>query len=240
VKARNLILGAGAVVLVATAAGVVWLASSLDSLIQSAIERYGPEITGVTVQVGSVSLSPRDGRGSIKGLRLGNPKGYRTDKAAALGEITVALDPATLAGDVIRIREIVVHGADITYEKVGNLTNLEAIQRNVDAYVRKLGGGQPSAGSQQKKMIIDSLVIRSSKVNLSSALTAGNTLTVNLPDLTLRDIGKRTNSATAGATAAEVTRQVINALVAAVGRAAASGLKKSASGLGDSVRGLFR
>jgi hypothetical protein len=236
VRTRNLILGAGAIVLVATVAGVAWLASSLDSLIQSAIERYGPEITGVTVQVRSVNLSPRDGRGSIKGLRLGNPKGYRTDKAAALGEITVALDPATLAGDVIRIREIVVHGADITYEKTGNLTNLEAIQRNVDAYVRKLGGSQQPAGGQQKKMIIDSLVIRSSKVNLSSALTAGNSLSVSLPDLHLRDIGKRTN----GATAAEVTRQVINALVAAVGRAATSGLKRGASGVGESVRGLFR
>jgi hypothetical protein len=240
VKTRHLILGAGAAVLVTTIAGVAWLASSLDSLVKSAIERYGPEITGVTVQVGSVNLSPRDGRGSIKGLRLGNPKGYRTARALALGEITIALEPASLAGDVIRIREIVVEGADITYEKVGNLTNLEAIQRNVDAYARKFGGAQPAAGGRQKKMVIDSLVIRSSKVNLSSALTAGNALSVSLPDIHLRDIGKRTNNATAGATAAEVTRQVINALVAAVGRAAASGLRKSASGVGDSVRGLFR
>lgn len=235
-RTRNLILAAGAVVLVTAVAGGVWLASSLDSLVKSAIERYGPEITGVSVQVDSVNLSPRDGRGSIKGLRLGNPKGYRTHRALALGEITVVLDPATLADDVIRIREIVVQGADITYEKAGNLTNLEAIQRNVDAYARKFGGGQPSADRRQKKMIIDRLVIRSSKVNLSSALTAGSSLSVSLPDLHLRDIGKRTN----GATAAEVTRQVINALVSAVGRAAASGLRKGASGLGDSVRGLFR
>jgi hypothetical protein len=236
VRIRNLAIAAGAAVLVAAIAAAVWIASSLDSLVKSAIERYGPEITAVSVKVGAVNLSPRDGRGEIKHLRLGNPKGYRTARALDLGEIRIALDPSSLAGDVIRIREIVVQGADITYEKLGNLTNLEAIQRNVDAYVRQYGGGQPAAGGKQKKMIIDSLVIRSSKVNLSSALTAGNSVTVALPDLHLRDIGKRTN----GATAAEVTRQVINALVAAVGRAAASGLKRGASGMGESVRGPFR
>jgi hypothetical protein len=235
-KTRTLVLGSSAAILAAVIAGAAWLAFSLDSLVKSAIERYGPEITGVSVNVGSVSLSPRDGHGSIKSLRLGNPKGYKTARALTLGEISIALDPMTLGSDVIRIREIVISGADITYEKVNNLTNLEAIQRNVEAYARGVGGGQPEAGGPQKKMIIDSLVIRSSKVNLNSALTAGGTLSVALPDVRLRDIGKRSNGATAG----EVTRQVINALVASVTRAAASGLKKGAGGAANSVRGLFR
>ena len=234
-RIRKIVLAVGGVALVAVIAGVAWLAFSLDSLVKSAIERYGPEITGVSVNVGSVSLSPRDGRGSIKNLRLGNPRGYKTARALVLGEISIALDPMTLGSDVIRIREIVVSGADITYEKVNNLTNLEAIQRNVEAYTRGIGG-QPEAGGPQKKMIIDSLVIRSSKVNLNSALTAGGTLSVALPDVRLHDIGKRSNGATAG----EVTRQVINALVASVARAAASGLKKGAGGAANSVRGLFR
>src|SRR5258706_329418 len=160
-KIRNIVLAAGGVALIAAIGGVAWLAFSLDSLVKSAIERYGPEITGVSVNVGSVSLSPRDGHGSIKNLRLGNPKGYKTARALALGEISIALDPMTLGGNVIRIREIVISGADITYEKVNNLTNLEAIQRNVEAYMRGVGGGQPEAGGPQKKMIIDSLVIRS-------------------------------------------------------------------------------
>jgi len=235
-RTRNIVLAAGGAALLAAIGGALWLAFSLDSLVKSAIERYGPEITGVSVNVGAVNLSPRDGHGSIKSLRLGNPKGYKTARALALGEISIVLDPMTLGSDVIRIREIIVSGADITYEQLNNVTNLEAIQRNVEAYTRSIGGGQPGAGGPQKKMIIDSLVIRSSKVNLNSALTAGGTMSVALPDLHLRDIGKRSNGATAG----EVTRQVISALAASVTRAAASGLKKSAGGAADSVRGLFR
>jgi hypothetical protein len=239
VKLRNAILVAGGGVLVAAIGAGIWLASSLDSLVKSAIETYGPEITGVSVKVGSVSLSPASGRGTIKGLRLGNPKGFKTGHALALSEISVTLDPASLARDVILIREILVSGANVSYEKAGNTTNLEAIQRNVDDYMRKFGGGQPAAGGPQKKMIIDNLVIRSSKVNLAAGLTGGSTITTSIPDVRLRDIGKKTNGATAG----EVVRQVIGALTASVTRAAAAAvgaIKKGAGKATDSVRGIFR
>jgi hypothetical protein len=238
-KLRNVVWIAGAGLLVIAIGAGIWLASSLDSLVKSAIETYGPEITGVSVKVGSVRLSPTSGQGAIKGLRLGNPPGFKTGQALALSEISVTLDPASVARDVILIREILVSGADISYEKVGNTTNLETIQRNVDAYMRKFGGGQPAAGGPQKKMIIDSLSIRSSKVNLAAGLTAGSTITVPLPDVRLRDIGRKSNGATAG----EVVRQVIGAITANVTRAAASALgaiKKGAGKAVDSVRGIFR
>lgn len=238
-KVRNLILiGGGGLLAVAIGAGV-WLYSSLDSLVKSAIETYGPQITGVSVSVGSVKLSPTSGQGTIKGLRLGNPPGYKTSHALTLSEISVTLDPASLTGNLILIREILVSGADVSYEKVGNTTNLDAIQHNVDAYMRKFGGGQPQAGGPQKKMIIDSLVIQASKVELTAGLTGGSTFTAQVPDVRLRDIGKRTNGATAG----EVVRQVIGALSSAVTRSATAALGSITKGAGkaaDSVRGLFR
>jgi hypothetical protein len=74
---------------------------------------------------------------------------------------------------------------------------------------------------------------------VTSSLTAGSTVTTSIPDVRLRDIGKRSNGATAG----EVTRQVMNALVSAVTRAATAALGNITKGAGkaaDSVRGLFR
>ena len=238
-KLRTILLAAATAGLVVVIAAGIWLASSLDSLLKSAIETYGPEITGVSVKVGAVSLSPRSGHGSVRNLRLGNPKGYKADRALALGEISITLDPASLARDVILIREVVVSGADITYEKSGNIANLDVIQRNVEAYTRKFGGGKPAAGGPQTKMIIDHLYIRNSKASVASALTAGRPVATTLPNIHLRDIGKRTNGATAG----QVTQQVMGALTASATRAAASALRgvgKSAGGAVDSVRGLFR
>jgi hypothetical protein len=238
-KLRNIALVAGGGLVVAAIGAGVWLYSSLDSLVKSAIETYGPQITGVSVTVGSVSLSPTSGQGTIKNLRLGNPQGYKTRHAVAVGEITVRLDPASLASNPVLIREILVSGADVNYEKVGNTTNLETIQRNVDAYMRKSGGGKASAGGPEKKMIIDRLAIRGTRASATSSLIAGSTVTTSIPDIQLRDIGKRSNGATAG----EVTRQVMNALTAAVTRAATAALGNITRGAGkaaDSVRGLFR
>jgi hypothetical protein len=238
-RLRNvLLLAAGGILAIAIGVGI-WLYSSLDSLVKSAIETYGPQITGVSVKVGSVKLSPTSGQGTIKGLRLGNPPGYKTGHALMLAEISVTLDPASLTRDVILIRDILVSGADVSYEKVGNITNLEAIQRNVDNYMRQFSGGQPAGGGPQKKMIIDRLAIRGSKVNLSAGLTAGSTFSASVPDVQLRDIGKRSNGATAG----EVARQAIGALTASVARAATAALGNFTKGAGkaaDSVRGLFR
>jgi hypothetical protein len=127
----------------------------------------------------------------------------------------------------------------VNYEKIGNTTNLDTIQRNVDAYLRKFGGGQPAAGGPQKKMIIDRLTIHSTKVNLTAGLTAGSTISTGVPDVNLRDVGKRSNGATAG----EVVRQIIGALTASVTRAATAALGNITKGAGkavDSVRGLFR
>jgi hypothetical protein len=239
-KLRNILLIGGGGLLAIVIGAVIWLASSLDSIVKSAIETYGPDILGVSVKVGSVSLSPTSGQGTIKGLRIGNPSGYKTSHALTLSEISITVDPASLTGDVVHIKDVLVSGTDVSYEKVGNTTNLDTIQHNVDAYMRKHGGGgKPASGEPQKKMIIDNLVIQGTKAEVTGGLTAGKTVSASIPDVRLRDIGKRNNGATAG----EVTHQIISALTASVTRAATAALGDMAKGAGkaaDSVRGFFR
>ncbi|MGH8671704.1 MAG: hypothetical protein ACREUA_06675, partial [Burkholderiales bacterium] len=82
------LVGAGIVALLIGAVAL-WLYSSLDSLIEKAIERYGSEITGVSVTVGSVNVSPTDGIGEVAGLRLGNPKGFATERALRMATIGI-------------------------------------------------------------------------------------------------------------------------------------------------------
>jgi hypothetical protein len=66
------------------AIGVYWAYNSLDVIVKVALEHYGPDVTGVDVKVGAVTISPRDGRGSVKGLELGNPPGFSASRAAHL------------------------------------------------------------------------------------------------------------------------------------------------------------
>jgi hypothetical protein len=76
----------------AAVAGGWWLYASRDALVKHAIEGLGPQLTGVPVKVKRVRLEPAEGRGSIGGLEVGNPAGYRAPRALVLGEMRLAID----------------------------------------------------------------------------------------------------------------------------------------------------
>lgn len=189
------------IVLAVIAAAIVylWINNPLNGLVKTAIEKYGSEMTQARVSVSGVDLSPTDGKGALSRLSLGNPKGFKTDHAFNVGLIELALEPASLVEEVILIRKINIDAPDIIFEKSDSGTNFDAIQRNVERY---LGAGKKAdkkEHSPSKKMIIDSLVIRNAKVNYNGLLD------FKLPDIELRNIGKKSG----GATSAQVTKAII-------------------------------
>ncbi|MEE8517023.1 MAG: hypothetical protein V3T02_10325, partial [Alphaproteobacteria bacterium] len=77
---RGLIIG-GAVVIVAVIILVVFVFSSLESLIKAGVETYGTEITQAKVTLETVELDITSGKGALAGLVVGNPKGFQTPSA---------------------------------------------------------------------------------------------------------------------------------------------------------------
>ena len=238
-KLRHYALITVAVLALAIAGSLFWLYSSLDSLAQAAIEKYGPEITQVSVHVSRVKLAPADGRGAIQGLRLGNPKGFKTESSFKAGEISLKIDPASLTKDVIVINELVIQSPEVAYESGDAGNNLETIRKNIESYVARLGAGKQRDAQPRKKLIVENLYIRDGKLNVITALTAEKPLSSPIPNLHLRNIGRKSNGVTAG----EVTKQVWDALVRSTG-GVVSGLggaiKEGAKGLVEGTRRLFK
>ena len=234
---KKLLLGAlAAVVVIAVAAGV-FLYSSIDSLVKAAIEDYVPDITQTPVKVGSVKLAPTDGVGKLHGLVLGNPKGFRTPHALSAGVIELAIDPASVTRDVVLVRKVAVIAADINYETSDAGSNFDVIQRNVDGFVkRNLGkSGTPDKDKPKgpgKKLIIEHLSIHDAKVSYAPALLQGKSITVPLPNIDLRNLGK----ARGGATPAQLTSEVMGAIKAQVMQAVTQPIR----GVGDTIKGLFK
>ena len=194
--------------LLAVAGLCAWLAFNyLDLIVKYALERYAPEVAGVSVNVGAVHISPRDGRGSIKGIDIGNPPGFSSPRAARLGEIRVALDVASVTGDVVRIHELVVDGAQVTYERGSRLANLDVIHQHIEAYVKRTGGEAAREGGAAKKRryVIDRLSIRNARVLKTNPGLKGQGLQFDLPEVQLRDIGKRQGGVTASEAASIVS-----------------------------------
>lgn len=218
--------------LLAVAAGIayLWLSNPLNAVVKAAIEKFGSEMTQTKVSVGKVELSPTEGKGALSGLSVGAPKGFKADHAFRADHIELALEPASLAEDVILIHRIHIDSPDISYEKNDSGTNFDAIQRNVERYLGKNKAGKDGS----RKMIIESLVIRNARVNYNGMLD------LKLPDIELRNVGKKSG----GATSAQVTRAIIAELntqlaIALAKTAAISAVGGVAVGVGMGLKSLF-
>ena len=242
---KKILLGIAVVLVLTIAGGAWWLYSSLDSLVASAIRTYAPEITGVSVKLSSVKIKPADGSAALNGLVIGNPKGFKTDHALSLGEISMTLDINSLTKDVVLIKQISIIKPDVIYEHASGGSNLDAIQHHVEKYVAEKTGGKGKAkdNGPGKKFIIEHVYVKDGKAEVSAEILQGKTVAVPIPDLHLTEIGKKSNGATAG----EAVNQILGAITASVTKASSSivsgaveGIKQGAGATIDKIKGLIK
>lgn len=235
-----------AALLAIAAIGVYWAYNSLDVIVKVALEHYGPDVAGVSVTVGGVSISPHDGRGSLKGVEIGNPAGFSAPRAARLGEISIALDPATLRAPIVIVHDITIDSPVITYERGKGGTNLDAIQRNIAAYVSRSapvspgGDGSAPVTDARHKFVIEKLSIRGAKVTMTTAGLKGQGVSFDIPDIELTDVGKGRG----GVTASEAANLVASALISRISQKVLTNVdllrKGGVEGAMDALKGLLK
>lgn len=224
------VVAAVIIVLVGVVAGIFVFSGSI---IKQTVETLGPKMTQSEVKLDNVDLSLTSGEGRLSGLFVGNPKGFKTPSAMKLGEIGVKVDTSTITKDTIVIREILIRAPEITYEYASGGDNISTIKKNVDSYVGPGSGSAKKDEGPGKKLIIESLRIENGKV---TAAAMGQSFSAGLPNIQLRDIGKKSN----GASAAEVVEQVLTALQQQVAKVASQqGLDKLGGAAKDAAKGAL-
>ena len=237
---KILLIGGGvvAVAVVGAIAMFVFVLSSLDGLIQQAIEQYGSEITKAQVTLAGVELDATSGKGVLRGLKIGNPAGFNTPSAFELGAISVTIDTATITSDTVVITEIVIDSPDVTYELGGDGSNIDALQNNVEAYMARFEGGDSATadgGGEGPRLIIEDLYITNGTINVSATFLGGKSLTTPLPDIHLEDIGKEDDGASPG----EIAEQIIAAIKdAATGAVSGLGIEELMGSAGELLEGV--
>lgn len=236
---KRVVLIAALLIFGVTTAGVWWLSRNLNDIAKSAIQNYGSAMTQAKVKVAAVQLSPTDGKGSIRDLSVGNPKGFKTAHALQVGKIEVDVDIATVTNSVIVIRRITIEAPDVVYEKGEGLTNFDAILRNISLYI---GESAPSGSgsSSGKKLIVDSLTIRGAKAHASTQLLNGKTVDIDLPDIVLKNIGRAQGGVTPGELGGIVANAIRSRLTASFSfdRMLQSG-SKTLDKAGATIKGWF-
>ena len=217
---RILWLGGGAVLTLAVVAVVAatLLISNIGALTKAVVEKYGREALQAKVTLADADISLKSGQGRLKGLVVGNPKGFATASALRFGEIKVTLDTARTTKDVIVLNEVLIAQPEATYEFASGGSNFDVLQRNAQNYSRIMnprGEAKKDANKGEgPKLIVDNLYVRDGKVGVSHAALQGRQLDVPLPNIHLQDIGKEKQGA--------ALEEVGEALMASIGRGAQS------------------
>jgi len=201
-----LYIGIGAIVVVF--AIIIFGISNLGPIIKKAVNAYGPQITKTELHVDDVGISIFSAEAKIKKFFLGNPSGFKTPSAMEVGSVLVDVDEKSLSGDTIIVDRIEVIHPQITYEKRGKTDNFNSILRNItQTSVSENRSKKEDAG---KKLIIRNFIVREGNVNLELSVygLGDKKINVPLPDLHLKDIGKKEN----GASPAEAFKDVFAAL----------------------------
>jgi len=214
-----------------------WITDNLGEVAAGAITHYGSAMTKARVGVEHVEIHPSTGKGVISGLLIGNPREFRTPHAIRVEAIEIDVDLNTLASDAIVVRMVLVSKPDVIYEKGEKLTNFDAIQRNIESY---LGPAGKKAQRGNTRLIVEELTICDATAHASAPFMQGKTVSIPLPDISLRDIGK----AKGGVSPGELGQEIAEAMKARLSVAGNLERLKRSTGealdkAGASIKGLL-
>jgi hypothetical protein len=187
---RILIIAALALLMVIVGIAV-FLYNSMDSIVESAIEKEGSRVLGTRVSVGSVDISLKTGRGTIRGVSVANPKGFSSKEMFKLGEITVDIDVKSLNRDPIVIDEITISLPDVRVEMNAQaLSNVDVVKSTVAKYQSAPAPQERKQDSGfEKRLVIEKFAFEKGTVDVDATAMGVQATDLELPPVRLNNVG---------------------------------------------------
>jgi uncharacterized protein involved in outer membrane biogenesis len=209
-----------------------------DYLIKQFINTGGPKLLGVPVHLESVTFRPILGHVALKGLRIGNPAGFKSKSLFEIGRVNLRVRARSMLSNKVVIKRIEVVGAVLTYERNMKTSNLDQL---LSQMAPKPSSGEPEKpvepareSKPSKKIVIKELIINGTRVNVALTALGGHGFTLALPPIHLSNIGDDED----GATFAEAMQEVFGAVLKSVTNAVSSSGKMISSGAENAIEGI--
>jgi hypothetical protein len=240
----------GGVAVAVVVIGVLVLLGKINPIVKNGVEKAGPAILKASVTLDAAKISFFSGSGELQGFTVGNPESYKTTHAFSMDRLKIDLDVKSVTSDKIHIKNIIIDSPSIIFEGSFGKSNLSQLQANAAEFTGSGDGAGKREGSDGggKKLLIDHVVIDNGSISVSMELLQGQKLTVPLPRLELKDIGKDKDaniSEALGEILAAVNKAVIPAVQSGVsdigggvGKTGGALQEKTKQGM-DKIKGLF-
>jgi uncharacterized protein involved in outer membrane biogenesis len=202
------------------------------SLLRAGLERGSRAALKTDTRVGGASLNLFGGSVGVSAFRIGNPPGFKSERAFEVGRVAVDASLASLLSDTFVIEKIEVIAPEVTLEVSASGTNLGALFDRLEGKGGAPGGGPAETTKKEggKKLRVGEVRIAGAKVRIAQSVLGSTERTITIPDLVLREIGS-------GAKKDETTlARLLEAVLGAIAAAAAN----TAGDLPQDLRDLLK
>jgi len=209
------------IVLIAISGLLFFLKDNLDEIVREIIVTSVSDATETNVSLAQVKLNLKEGVGALNNYQQGNPEGFQTKYAFRFDQAELDIDVSTILDDVVIIERVFISNADIVYEFNDGKTNFVELKKNIDKNTKKknsasenkpLGDQEKTSNQlktqQSKKIIIRSFEMINTEVEAAMPFASSQTLSVQLPNIKLSNIGAKEN----GLLADELMKVFIDAM----------------------------
>lgn len=205
-KAVKIVVGLIVLLLVLGVGIFAYLAGNINDIVKDIVESEGSKITQTDVTLGKVNIELRQGRGELTDFKIANPEGFTSDTALHAQQLALQIEPGSLVGDVIVIKEVTIQGVHITAEQKGLTTNLQALLRSIQ---ETTASDAPAEQTESDlRLMVEKIRFADSGVNLITENYGTHEMT--LPSFELNSIGSRER----GLTPAELGQAILKPLLA--------------------------
>jgi uncharacterized protein YxeA len=194
------------IVLIAISGLLFFLKDNLDEIVREIIVTSVSDATQTNVSLAQVKLNLKEGVGILNNYQQGNPEGFQTKYAFRFDQAELDIDVGTILDDVVIIERVFINHADIVYEFNDGKTNFVELKNNIDKNTKKKNSDQKnksvkdqektssqSKTQQNKKIIIRSFEMINTEVEAAMPFASSQTLSVQLPNIKLSNIGAKEN-----------------------------------------------
>ncbi len=204
---------------------------NFNSTAKRLIEEAGTAALGTPVHVSSLTFSFPEMKAAIGKLTVDNPKPYSN---TFLKTETITFAVGDISRDLVTLNEVVVDGMTVTYYIGAGGTNIDALRGNI-----KSTSGKSEASAEAPKLIIKKLRIINAK--LVPHLSGIGEQAIDLPPITMTDLGTKSKPATASEVARQVVPRIMNAATNAATKASImKPVGKVLDGAEGAIKGLFK
>ena len=235
-----------AIIAIILIVAVVIAIMNLGSIVKTGINTVVPQVTKCEAHVDDVSFNVFGGKFSITNLVIKNPEGYKTPQAFALGHIFVKVKMGTLFSDIIEIDQVLIDAPEITYEVGLGNSNLNTIMENVNSSLpasddEEKKEEKPKDDKEGKKVIVNLVKVTNGKIGISAKIAGGMEAPIALPDIEIKDLGKKEGGISTIQAAALVLKTTLTSIFEVLkssGKLLIDGAKAIGETIGEGVKSI--